>query len=67
MLAVFSEALNNFTIGLLQERRQNAEIRNWQVHTANPNKIRTVTTESLTEEQIQSRVKKAGFKVEIAS
>lgn len=43
---------------------QNEEIKNWKVDTSNPNKILTVESETLNEEQIKSIVQKAGFKAE---
>jgi copper chaperone len=43
---------------------QNEEIKDWKVDTNNPNKILTVETESLDEEQIKSIVEKVGFKAE---
>ena len=43
---------------------QNEEIKEWKVDTENPNKILTVETESLKEEEVQSIVSKAGFKAE---
>lgn len=43
---------------------QNEEIKDWKVDTDNPNKILTVETESLNEEQVKAIVQKAGFKAE---
>ena len=43
---------------------QNEEIKDWKVDTNNPNKILTVETESLDEEQIKSIVENVGFKAE---
>ena len=43
---------------------QNEEIKNWKVETNNPDKILTVESETLNEEQIKSIVEKAGFKAE---
>lgn len=43
---------------------QNEEIKNWKVDTNNPNKILTVESETLNEEQIKSIVQTAGFKAE---
>lgn len=43
---------------------QDKEIKDWKVDINNPNKILTVDTESLDEEQIKSIVQKAGFKAE---
>lgn len=43
---------------------QNKEIKDWKVDTNSPNKILTVETESLDEEQIKSIVEKVGFKAE---
>ncbi len=43
---------------------ESAEIRDWKVDTANPNKILTVETESLESEQVKAIVEKAGFKAE---
>ena len=46
---------------------QNKEIQDWKVDTNNPNKILTIETESLNEEQIKTIVEKAGFKAEKVS
>lgn len=43
---------------------QNKEISDWKVDTDNPNKILTVETESLNEEQVKAIVQKAGFNAE---
>ena len=43
---------------------QNVEIKDWKVDTDNPNKILTVETESLNEEEVKAIVHKAGFKAE---
>ena len=43
---------------------QNKGISDWKVDTNNPNKILTVETESLNEEQVKEIVQKAGFKAE---
>ena len=43
---------------------QDKEIKEWKVDINNPNKILTVDTENLDEEQIKSIVQKAGFKAE---
>ena len=43
---------------------QNEEIKDWKVDTDNPNKLLTVETESLNEEQVKAIVQKAGFKAE---
>ena len=39
---------------------------NWQVDTANPNKILTVNSETLTAAQVVAAVEKAGFKIQAA-
>lgn len=39
---------------------------NWQVDTANPEKILTVTTDKLTAEQIVEAVENAGFEIQAA-
>ena len=39
---------------------------NWQVDTANPDKILTVTSDQLTSEQVVQAVEKAGFKIQAA-
>lgn len=44
---------------------ENADIREWKVDTANPNKTLTVQTENLKEEDVKAIVNKAGFKAEI--
>lgn len=43
---------------------QNEGIKDWKVDTDNPNKLLTVQTETLNEEQVKLIVKKAGFKAE---
>lgn len=43
---------------------QNEEIKEWDVDTNNSNKILTVTTENLGEEEVKDIVQKAGFKAE---
>lgn len=43
---------------------QNEEVKEWKVDTANPEKILTVETDSLNEEDIKAIVQKAGFKAE---
>ena len=45
---------------------QEAGAGNWQVDTANPNKILTVTSDQLTAEQVVEAVEKAGFKIQAA-
>lgn len=40
------------------------EIKEWKVDTSNPNKILTVATESLKEDEVKAIVAKAGFKAE---
>ena len=45
---------------------QEAGAGNWQVDTANPNKILTVTSDKLTAEQVVEAVEKAGFKIQAA-
>ena len=42
----------------------NEKIKDWKVDTDNPQKILTVETESLNEEQIKAIVQKAGYKAE---
>ena len=39
---------------------------NWQVDTANPDKILTVTSDQLTPEQVVQAVENAGFKIQAA-
>ena len=43
---------------------ENEEIKDWKVDTDNPNKILTVETVNLNEEQVKTIVQKAGFKAE---
>lgn len=43
---------------------QNKEIKDWKVDIESPNKILTVNSESLNEEEVKSIVQKAGFKAE---
>jgi copper chaperone len=45
---------------------QEAGAGNWQVDTANPNKILTITSDQLTAEQVVEAVEKAGFKIQAA-
>jgi copper chaperone len=40
------------------------EIKNWNVDTADPKKVLTVETESLSEEEVKQIVSKAGYKAE---
>lgn len=40
------------------------QIKEWKVDTANPNKVLTVQTENLGEEEVKGLVQKAGFKAE---
>lgn len=43
---------------------QNADVKEWNVNTDDPNKILTVQTESLEEDDVKALVQKAGFKAE---
>ena len=45
---------------------QEAGAGNWQVDTANPNKILTITSNQLTAEQVVQIVEDAGFKIQAA-
>ena len=40
------------------------EIAHWEVDIANPDKILTVSTDTLTAEEVENTVKKAGYKAE---
>lgn len=40
------------------------QIKEWKVDTANPNKVLTVQTENLQEEEVRGLVQKVGFKAE---
>ncbi len=42
----------------------NSEIKNWEVDTANPQKVLTVETDTLSHEVIQEIVNKAGYRAE---
>lgn len=42
----------------------NEEIKQWNVDTTNPNKVLTVATDNLGEEEVKAIVAKAGFKAE---
>lgn len=42
----------------------NPEVKEWNVDTANPSKILTVTTENLVEDDVKAIVARAGFKAE---
>jgi copper chaperone len=46
---------------------ENKDIQQWKVDTANPQKILTVETNSLKEEEVKEIVQKAGFKAESVS
>jgi copper chaperone len=43
---------------------QHEEIKEWNVDTQNPDKVLTVKTENMAEEEVRSLVKKAGFNAE---
>jgi copper chaperone len=43
---------------------QQDEIKEWNVDTQNPDKVLTVKTENMAEEEVLSLVKKAGFNAE---
>lgn len=43
---------------------ENPDIKEWNVDTLNPDKVLTVKTESLAEEDVQAIVSQAGFKAE---
>ncbi len=45
---------------------QEAGAGNWQVDTANPDKILTINSDQLTAEQVTAAVEKAGFKIQAA-
>ncbi|AWM32250.1 heavy-metal-associated domain-containing protein [Hymenobacter nivis] len=45
---------------------QQAGAGNWQVDTANPDKLLTVSSDRLTAEQVVQAVEKAGFKIQAA-
>jgi copper chaperone len=45
---------------------QQAGVGNWQVDTANPDKILTVTTDKLTPAEVVQAVEQAGFKIAAA-
>ena len=40
------------------------EIAHWEVDIANPDKILTVSTDTITAEEVENTVKKAGYKAE---
>jgi copper chaperone len=42
----------------------NSDVKEWKVDTADPNKILTVETENLCEQEVITLVEKAGFKAE---
>lgn len=42
----------------------NQDIKNWNVDTVNPQKLLTVETENLSEEEVRNIVEKAGFKAQ---
>jgi len=44
---------------------KNVEIKRWKVDIVNPDKILTVETESLSEDNIKSIINKAGYKAEV--
>lgn len=43
---------------------ESQQIKDWKVDIGNPNKILTVETDSLSEDEIKTIVQKAGFKAE---
>lgn len=43
---------------------ENPDVKEWNVDTNNPNKVLTVQTDNLGEEDIKGLVQKAGFKAE---
>jgi copper chaperone len=43
---------------------ENPDVKEWNVDTNNPNKVLTVQTDSLHEEDVKAIVQKAGFKAE---
>lgn len=43
---------------------ENSGVKEWSVDTTNPNKILTVKTDSLGEDEVSAIVQKAGFKAE---
>ena len=43
---------------------ENADIKEWKVDTTNPNKILTVQTDNLAEEDVKTIINKAGFRAE---
>lgn len=45
----------------------NTNIKSWEVDTANPQKVLTVETDNLSDDNIQEIVKKAGYKAETLS
>ena len=45
---------------------QQAGTGNWQVDTATPDKILTVTSDQLTADQVVQAVENAGFKIQVA-
>ena len=45
---------------------QEAGAGNWQVDTANPDKILTISSDQLTTAQVVEAVEKAGFKIQAA-
>jgi len=45
----------------------NNEIKSWEVDTANPQKVLTVETDSLSEQAVREIVNKAGYKAEKVS
>ena len=45
---------------------QQAGSGNWQVDTANPDKVLTVTSDQLTADQVVQTVENAGFKIQAA-
>ena len=45
---------------------QEAGAGNWQVDTANPDKILTINSDQLTAEQVMRAVEQAGFKIQAA-
>ena len=46
---------------------ENPAIKEWNVDTNNPNKVLTITTDNLGEEEVKAIIQKAGFKIEKVS
>lgn len=62
----FKTNINGGIKAVMPTLNQQAGAGNWQVDTANPDKLLTVTSGQLTAEQVMQAVEHAGFKIQAA-